>query len=76
MEDIVVDRPTLQPEKVAIENVSSGLDAIAAKMAAMKQETLRNQQRVTETAEAGSEKPAGETAPVVPQGQKDGLVFF
>jgi len=68
MENIVADRPNLVPETVPVENVSSGLDAIAQKMAAMKQETLRNQMRNTESAEAGSEKPASQSAPVAPEG--------
>jgi len=68
MDNIVADRPNLAPETVPVENVSSGLDAIAQKMAAMKQETLRNQMRNTESAEAGSEKPASQSAPVAPEG--------
>ena len=55
MDTIVADRPNLAPETVPVENVSSGLDAIAQKMAAMKEQTLRNQLRNTESAEAGSE---------------------
>ena len=35
MENIVTDRPNLVPETVPVENVSTGLDAIAQKMAAM-----------------------------------------
>jgi len=70
MDAIVADRPNLTPETVPIENVSVGLDAIAAKMAAMKEQTLRNQMKATENAEAGSEKPAGQTAPVAPEGVK------
>jgi len=68
MENIVSDRPNLTPETVPVENVSSGLDAIAQKMAAMKEMTSRNQMRNTESAEAGSEKPASESAPVAPEG--------
>jgi hypothetical protein len=68
MENIVADRPNLTPETVPVENVSSGLDAIAQKMAAMKENTLRNQLRNTESAEAGSETPASESAPVAPEG--------
>jgi hypothetical protein len=68
MDTIVNDRPNVQPDTVPVENVSSGLDAIAQKMAAMKEMTLRNQLRNTESAEAGSEKPAGRSAPVAPEG--------
>jgi hypothetical protein len=64
MENIVTDRPNLTPETVPVENVSTGLDAIAQKMAAMKQDTLRNQLRNTESTETGSAKPAGSNAPV------------
>jgi len=70
MENIVADRPNLTPETVPVENVSSGLDAIAQKMAAMKQETLRNQMRNPETPEAGSETSADANAPVAPQGSE------
>jgi hypothetical protein len=68
MDTIVADRPNLAPETVPVENVSSGLDAIAQKMAAMKSETLRNQMRNTESAEAGSETSADVKAPVAPEG--------
>jgi hypothetical protein len=68
MDTIVADRPNLAPETVPVENVSSGLDAIAQKMAAMKQETLRNQMRNTESTEAGSETSADVKAPVAPEG--------
>ena len=68
MENIVNDRPNLTPETVPVENVSSGLDAIAQKMAAMKETTMRNQMRNTESAETGVEKPASESAPVAPAG--------
>jgi len=70
MENIVSDRPNLTPETVPVENVSSGLDAIAQKMAAMKEMTLRNQMRNTESAEAGSTEVATEEAPVAPEGSE------
>ena len=68
MENIVTDRPNLVPETVPVENVSTGLDAIAQKMAAMKEMTSRNQLRNTESAETGVEKPASKSAPVAPEG--------
>jgi hypothetical protein len=68
MDTLVQDKPNLQPETVPVENVSLGLDSIAAKMAAMKEQTLRNQTGSTNSAETGSEKPAGKTAPVAPEG--------
>ena len=70
MENIVTDRPNLAPETVPVENVSTGLDAIAQKMAAMKEMTLRNQMKTTEPAEAGSTEAAAKEAPVAPEGVK------
>ena len=70
MENIVTDRPNLVPETVPVENVSTGLDAIAQKMAAMKEMTSRNQLRNTESAETGVEEPASKSAPVAPEGTK------
>jgi len=70
MENIVTDRPNLASETVPVENVSSGLDAIAQKMAAMKEQTLRNQMRNTESPEAGSTEAAAKDAPVAPEGVK------
>lgn len=68
MENIVNDIPNLTPETVPVENVSNGLDAIAQKMAAMKEMTLRNQMRNDEPTEAGSTKSADKEAPVAPPG--------
>ena len=68
MDTLVADKPNLAPETVPVENVSVGLDAIAQKMAAMKEQTSRNQMRATETPETGSTKPAGKVAPVAPEG--------
>ena len=68
-ENLVVDsRPNLQPEKVPVENVSNGLEAIAAKMTAMREQTLRNQMAVTKVTETGSESAAAQSAPVAPEG--------
>jgi ribosomal protein S16 len=63
MDTIVNDRPNLAPETVPVENVSISDDSIAAKMAAM-----RNQNQASRDIEAGSAKPASETAPVAPEG--------
>jgi len=63
MENIVMDRPNLAPETVPVQKVDSGLDAIAAKMAAM-----RNQVPATKPVEAGSSDAAAKQAPVVPEG--------
>ena len=70
MENIVTDRPNLVPETVPVENVSTGLDAIAQKMAAMKEMTLRNQMKATEQTEAGSTEAAAKETPVAPEGVK------
>ena len=68
MDTIVSDKPNLVPETVPVENVSTGLDSIAQKMAAMKEQTLRNQMKTTEPAETGETKPAGKATPVAPEG--------
>ena len=70
MENIVTDRPNLVPETVPVENVSTGLYAIAQKMAAMKEMTLRNQMKATEQTEAGSTEAAAKETPVAPEGVK------
>ena len=51
MDTIVNDSPNLTPETVPVENVSVGLDSIAAKMAAMRSAQPRNQEAGTKTAE-------------------------
>lgn len=56
------------PEAVPVQNVSSGLDSIANKMAAMKEQTLRNQMLSSSQAEAGSPDAAATAAPVAPNG--------
>lgn len=66
METLAVDTPNLQPEAVPVENVSSGLDSIAQKMAAMRDQTLRNQIRTTNQTETGSPEAAATEAPVAP----------
>ena len=63
MDNVVMDRPNLAPETVPVQKVDSGLDAIAAKMAAM-----RNQAPATNPVEAGSSDAAATPAPVVPEG--------
>jgi hypothetical protein len=70
MDNVVTDRPNLQPETVPVQKVDSGLDSIASKMAAMKSQTLRNQMNATNTVETGSETSADANAPVVPEGVK------
>ena len=59
------------PEAVPVENVSTGLDSIANKMAAMKEQTLRNQMLTASQTEAGSPEAAATAAPVAPEGTAD-----
>ena len=68
MDTIVNDSPNLTPETVPVENVSVGLDSIAAKMAAMRSAQPRNQEAGTKTAEAGTSKQASNEVPVAPEG--------
>ena len=63
MDTIVTDRPNLQPETVPVQEVSTGLEAIAQKMAAM-----RNQPQATKPTETGVKVSAETTAPVAPEG--------
>ena len=63
MDNIVMDKPNLAPETVPVQQSSSGLDAIAAKMAAM-----RNQVSATKPAETGPSKVATDDRPVAPEG--------
>ena len=63
MDAIVQDRPNLSPETVPAHKVDAGLDSIAAKMTAM-----RNQTPVTKTVETGVDTAAAASAPVAPEG--------
>ena len=63
MDTIVKDVPNLPPETVQVQEASTGLDAIAQKMAAM-----RNQIPATKPTGTGSEKLANNSAPVAPEG--------
>lgn len=69
--EVNTSTPNLTPETVPVENVSSGLDAIASKMAAMKEQTLRNQMLATNQTEAGSPDAAAAAAPVAPNGMAE-----
>lgn len=64
MDNIIQDKPNLQPEVVPVQD-STGLDAIAAKMAAM-----RNQTPVTKPTETGTDAEAKAKAPVAPEGSE------
>ena len=63
MDTLVSDKPNLAPEVVPVQNLSTGLEAIAQKMAAM-----RNPLQATEPTETGSTKLANKAAPVAPEG--------
>ena len=63
MDTIVQDTPNLQPETVPVKEASVGLDAIAQKMAAM-----RNQVPATNQPGTGSPAEAKAEAPVAPNG--------
>ena len=63
MENIVRDTPNVPVDTVPVKEASIGLDAIAQKMAAM-----RNRPEATEPAGAGSSKVATLDRPVVPEG--------
>lgn len=65
MDNLVQDIPNLTPETVPVQNVSTGLDAIAQKMAAM-----RNQVQATTPTEAGVDAQAKADAPVAPEGSE------
>lgn len=65
METIVNDSPNLaKPETVPVKEASTGLDAIAAKMAAMRNQ----QQKSLEQTGAGSSNVATDERPVAPNG--------
>jgi hypothetical protein len=63
MDSVIQDKPNLTPETVPVQEVSTGLEAIAQKMAAM-----RNQTPATEPTETGSSKAAAKESPVAPEG--------
>ena len=63
MENIVVDKPNVSVDTVPVQQSSSGLEAIAQKMAAM-----RNQVPATEPAETGRARVATQDRPVAPEG--------
>lgn len=66
MDVIVSDRPNLQPETVPIKEASTGLDQIAAKMAAMRNAAGRNQPQQPAEAATGVSDVATEETPVAP----------
>ena len=68
MENVVNDSPNLRVETVPVKEASTGLDAIAAKMAAMRNVAERNRPQQPEQAETGSSEVATEESPVVPEG--------
>jgi hypothetical protein len=67
MDVIVNDKPNLAPETVPVKEASTGLDAIAAKMAAMRNIAERNRPQQPEHAGTGSSPVATEERPVAPE---------
>jgi len=63
MDNIVMDRPNVPTDTVPVQKVDTGLDAIAAKMAAM-----RNQVPDTKPVETGDKLVATNESPVAPEG--------
>lgn len=59
--------PNASQSTVTETNAVPSLDSIAAKMTAMRNETLRNQIRPTEQTETGSETSAEDSSPVAPE---------
>ena len=79
MDNVVIDKPNLVPETVPVENSSMGLESIAAKMTAMKEQTLRNQMKAPNSAETGEAKTAVKATPVAPEGidvDEDGNIDY
>ena len=69
MDTLVSDKPNLTPEVVPVQN-STGLEAIAEKMAAMKEMTQRNQPSTTNPTETGVKVEAKSATPVAPEGEE------
>lgn len=67
MEVIVADKPNLTPETVPVPGASTGLDAIAAKMAAMRNQAERNQPQQPANEATGSSAVATDERPVAPE---------
>ena len=65
MENVITDTPNVVVDTVPVKEASIGLDAIAAKMAAM---TMRNQPVATNSTGTGSPAEAKAEAPVAPNG--------
>jgi len=65
LDNLIQDTPNLNAETVPVQNVSTGLDAIAQKMAAM-----RNQIPATTPTETGAKAQAKAEAPVAPEGSE------
>ncbi len=70
MDALVQDKPNLTPETVPVQEASQGLDSIAQKMAAMRDQTLRNQMKATKPIAAGTEAQAEAEVPVAPEGSE------
>jgi hypothetical protein len=67
MENIVTDTPNVPVDTVPVKEASQGLEAIAQKMAAMRNIAERNRPAQPEPTGAGSSSAAAEESPAVPQ---------
>lgn len=67
MDVIVADKPNLTPETVPVKEATIGLDAIAAKMAAMRNQAERNQNQQPANEATGSSAVATAERPVAPE---------
>jgi hypothetical protein len=67
MENIVTDTPNVPVDTVPVKEASQGLEAIAQKMAAMRNVAERNRPAQPEPTGAGSSSAAAEESPAVPQ---------
>lgn len=68
MENLVSDSPNVRVDTVPVKEASTGLDAIAAKMAAMRNVAERNRPQQPENAGTGSSEVATDERPVAPEG--------
>lgn len=68
MENVVTDSPNVRVDTVPVKEASTGLDAIAAKMAAMRQHAERNRPQQPEQTGTGNSEVATDERPVAPEG--------
>jgi len=68
MENVVTDSPNVRVDTVPVKEASTGLDAIAAKMAAMRNIAERNRPQQPEQTGTGNSAVATDERPVAPEG--------